>query len=188
MEIWRLSSARLRNPIIPSVLLFILGLFCGAYRPLCFPLIITLLSLLILFLVWSYRKSCLRLCLTLLLFGFFCLGFFSSSLEEYPSPKDHLKYLVKQEPDMFQNDGIDLSGTITASIESSPRGNSLLLSEVCFQSNQGPLHTKGKMRLFIPHPIEGERIFFRPGDRLETFAKLKIPRNFANPGAFDYAS
>ncbi len=89
---------------------------------------------------------------------------------------------------MFQNDGIDLSGTITASIESSPRGNSLLLSEVCFQSNQGPLHTKGKMRLFIPHPIEGERIFFRPGDRLETFAKLKIPRNFANPGAFDYAS
>lgn len=31
-------------------------------------------------------------------------------------------------------------------------------------------------------------MFFRPGDRIETYAKIKIPRSFANPGAFDYIS
>jgi competence protein ComEC len=124
----------------------------------------------------------------LLLFGFFCLGLLSSSLEKYPLAADQLQHLVKHKPEIFQGDGMDLSGTITAPVERSSRGSLILLSDVCFLSVQGPLHTRGKLRLFLPHPNEGDEIFYRPGDRLKTFAKLRIPRNFANPGAFDYVS
>ncbi len=146
------------------------------------------LTILTSILIWSFWKSYFRLCLSLLLFGFFCLGLFSTSLEKSPLPEDHLKCLVMEKPNIFLGDGVDLSGIITVPIERTPQGSFLSLSEVCFLSAKGILHTKGKMRLFVPHSTDGNKIFFRPGDRIKAFAKLKIPRNFANPGSFDYVS
>ncbi len=157
------------------------------YHPV-FLLIIILLLFSILILILLYAKASYHFCLILILVGFFLLGLFSSSIESYPSHENHLKNLVKEQPELFQNNGVEILGAVTAPIETSSRGNTLLISHVVMKFQDRQIQTKGKIKLFIPHPSHGERIFFRPGDRIEAYAKMKIPRSFANPGAFDYIS
>ncbi|MEW5807809.1 MAG: DNA internalization-related competence protein ComEC/Rec2 [Acidobacteriota bacterium] len=123
-----------------------------------------------------------------ILLSFLLLGSFASSLRYYALPENHLRNLIQRQPEQFQNADMEISGRITAGIEPSRKGTFLTvdLKKLAFRNRAR--EARGRIRLFIPHDSGKERTIFRAGDIISAYARIRVPRNFGNPGAFDYRS
>ena len=90
-------------------------------------------------------------------------------------------------PDHVARLALPLRATLTARVVAPPErrpGRTLALVEAEAIARGGSTETvRGRVRLTLRHP----HWRWRYGDRLEVATTLRRPRNFANPGSFDYA-
>ncbi|OLE67649.1 MAG: DNA internalization-related competence protein ComEC/Rec2 [Acidobacteria bacterium 13_1_20CM_2_68_7] len=88
---------------------------------------------------------------------------------------------------------VELQGRLI-DFETLPEGRLALLLRVRRYAIAGPLPLRGLVRgpvvarLTVPLPESSPDLGLRPGERLELTARIGPPRNFRNPGAFDYAA
>lgn len=126
------------------------------------------------------------LSIALLMPAFFFLGALSLSLQESALPERHIRRLIHSYPGILENTGVEVSGVIARTIEKSKGGTSVVVRLSEMRSPRYSGKAKGALRLFIPDRIDAGKYLFTPGDGITAYARLRMPRSFGNPGAFDY--
>ena len=203
------------QPLVPISLSFILGIIAASYHWLndktCFSILIITMLILTLGIIKKWRFNFLLICIV-----FFLLGAILSSQQINPSfPPNHIKIIAEQYSSGKKDDpGISIEGVLSDAPERFPDKTRLSIdTERIFINPPSPPFNKGGMGGFIPSPIKdfggkvtgkilitvgspsvnphtkdfGVGVKVNYGDRIRFVAKLRIPRNFGNPGEFDYA-
>ena len=116
------------------------------------------------------------------------LGMLAAHSNKCSLPDNHVRNLMKSDPALFAVEEMEIEGVITVAIEPSERGTDITvrLSNLIIRGSKNDV--RGNMRLFIAHKKSEEKTFYVPGDRISAFARVRLPRSFANEGAFDYAA
>lgn len=113
------------------------------------------------------------------LFLFLPLGYLLVHAPDYAQPENHiLRHLEESQK-------ADITGTVIALPAQYPeRVRYLVQLDTVQYPSAPPLTVTGVARITLYHPENS----LRPGDRvLIKKVRLKLPRNFKNPGRFDYA-
>lgn len=113
----------------------------------------------------------------LLIFFFFCFGFNATHSIVFPTlPDNHVSHFSDQKK--YHIHGMVLSAPLKMS-----RKTRFDFSVDKLRDDKGNLFdVTGKIRVSVYSPLSG----FRYGDRLWVKGKIKLFRNFSNPGGFDY--
>src|SRR3990170_2266092 len=179
------QTFRSSQPLVPVTIFFIFGIIadsCQWFTDKVSLLLFIVLALTIIFGVirkWRYT-------FTLIYSIFFLLGIIlSNQATTPPLPHNHIKKIVEE---------------INSSNSTEDNHIGIRIEEVFMTPSFPPLK-KGDEGGFIPSPIKdfGDKVIGKilitvgsPGikinykDRVRFIAKLRIPRNFGNPGEFDY--
>ncbi|MFQ5532366.1 MAG: DNA internalization-related competence protein ComEC/Rec2 [Candidatus Methylomirabilales bacterium] len=175
-----------RRPLIPVLLAYGTGVVTGpllSFVPyyglsaLFFVLAVTGLAL------WAKRQA---LATTLLLFGFFLVGSLRCLQAVYPGGNLH----VSRMPDALLTRMVELEGAIVSSPEKfapgtgwRQEGRVRFLTEVQAITVDGVRYrTTGGVRLSIIGPLRE----YQYGHRIQGQFRLRRPRGYWNPGAFNY--
>ena len=167
----------LRLPLIPILIIYLLGLFIGTLNlPLSHPALLALLSVLLIlwFLLLLIKKPLGGSCLTLTFF--LLLGIFSIHLYLHPPPScSPLSRWIGSDP-------ITVEGVVHRAPQRSGEGTQILIrsDQVFLAGHSFP--AEGHLLLFL----EEEGIPLRLGDRLRLLCRIYSPRGFHNPGVFSY--
>ena len=173
---WLRSRQTIHMPLIPIVIVYILGLTVGEH--LAIPR--TVLYLGIIALIFISIVSILRKRPTLttvaILILFWLLGIMRISLHLRPHfPSNHI----------FHHAGkgkVNLEGLLYRGSIPSPRGTKLHLKVEKIYLPDGLIKARGNVLISVKE-YGGD---LRYGDRIRFIAKLYHPRNFNNPGGFNY--
>ncbi len=101
-------------------------------------------------------------------------------------PPDHISALINSEEGPF---GTNLEGVLLKAPENRDGLTRLYLEATkSYPSNGAPRKISGRLRLTVRNKNSNEPLNLKlyRGDRIRTFARLSRPRNFMNPGGFDY--
>jgi competence protein ComEC len=166
----------MHRPLIPILLSYLTGLVTGYYITIPQTILIPLISLLLLFFIITIaiKKIQLSFLLPIIIFNLLGILFLNSSL--FPHlPLNHITHYVKEEK-------IILEGILYKPPELSLDKTKLyILSERIAEKNK-IVPINGKLLL----TVKGELEQLNYGDRLRFSARIRNPRNFNNPGGFDY--
>ncbi|MBI3398157.1 MAG: DNA internalization-related competence protein ComEC/Rec2 [Deltaproteobacteria bacterium] len=184
------SLFRSSQPLVPVTLFFILGIVAGSYQflnnELAFPLLLVALLLSALGIAQKRRFNLLLICAM-----FFLLGAILAGQAMNPNlPNHHIKK-VAEEKQLIRSGkdapGFGIEGVLANASERFPDKTRLYVDAE---------------KVFIPSPIKdfGDKVTgkilitvgspsvkVKYGDRIRFIAKLRMPRNFGNPGEFDHA-
>lgn len=147
----------------------------------------TALSVLAL-LCYQQRKEILLLCVLALWFSFEGAAF--KKIRDSDFPARHLKLLlIQQQLDLSLP--CRMSGEVVRDPIETPYGFLLRIRVHRLENAKHTYETQGDVRLSLP-TREGQKEMqkspLKPGQAVEVMAMLHEPRNFRNPGAFDYAA
>ncbi len=167
----------LRLPLIPILIIYLLGLFVGSLNlPLSHSDFLVLLPLLlILWLLLLLIKKPLGGSLLTLTF-FLLLGIFSIHLCLHPPPsRSPLSRWIGSDP-------MTVEGIVHRAPQRSGEGTQLLIrsDQVVLAGHSFP--AEGYLLLFLKE----EDVPLRLGDRLRLLCRVHSPRGFHNPGVFSY--
>jgi competence protein ComEC len=167
----------LRLPLIPILIVYLLGLFIGSFNlPLSHSDLLILLPVLLIlwFFLLLIKKPFGGSLLTL--FFFLLLGIFSIHLYLEPPPgRSPLSRWIGPDP-------IPVEGIVHRPPQRSGQGTQLLIrSERVFLRDHS-FPAEGHLLLFL----KGEDVPLRLGDRLRLLCSVRTPRGFHNPGVFSY--
>lgn len=162
-----------RRPVIPALLALISGIVTGSYVP-DLPVGLAGLSgglCLGGVAAWLWRQTCLPV-----LIVFFLLGYWSFQVGVTPPPlPEEIRYYIDGDP-------WHIIGVVTGYPEHRPDRSRLTVA-VTSLARPGEDHAvMGKIRMTVKDGVRG----IERGDRIAALARLKAPRNFNNPGGFDY--
>ena len=166
----------MHRPLIPILLSYLTGLITGYYITIPQTILIPLISLLLLFFIITIaiKKIQLSFILPIIIFNLLGILFLNSSLFP-PLPPNHIANYVKEEK-------IILEGILYKPPELSLDKTKLyILSERIAEKNK-IIPINGKLLL----TVKGKNEHLNYGDRLRFSARIRNPRNFNNPGGFDY--
>ncbi|MBW6485557.1 MAG: DNA internalization-related competence protein ComEC/Rec2 [Syntrophobacterales bacterium] len=179
----------MRRPFVAMTAALMAGISCGSIWIIpVFPVLASLVLLLVATVLYEHRQPSLekiRFCLhffnrsaivlTSLLLCVFLLGILLISLYLYPPlPKNHIVHFIEDRP-------LTAEGIVSENPLSSPEKTDLVVSISRILKDRSYIPASGSVLL----SIRGENPF-RYGDFIRFHARLKIPRSFRNPGAFDY--
>ena len=200
------QTFRSSQPLVPVTIFFIFGIIadsCQWFTDKVSLLLFIVLALTIIFGVirkWRYT-------FTLIYSIFFLLGIIlSNQATTPPLPHNHIKKIVEEINSSNSTEdnhiGIRIEGVLYNAPERFQDKTRLYIdAEKVFMTPSFPHLKKGDEGGFIPSPIKdfGDKVIGKilitvgsPGikinykDRVRFIAKLRIPRNFGNPGEFDY--
>ena len=164
-------------PLIPLVIVYLLGLAVGGH--LAIPRTVLYLGIiaLIFMSIGSILGKRLTLATVAILILFWLLGIMLISLHLRPHfPSNHVfHYAGKKEK-------INLEGLLYQRPIPSPRGTKLHLKVEKIYLPDGPIKARGNVLI----SVKKYRGDLRYGDRIRFITKLYHPRNFNNPGGFNY--
>jgi competence protein ComEC len=151
------------------------GISCGSlYRIPDLPVQMGLLiAFLLIGLILVFKKR--RYISPLLSFSIFLLGILDINLYLYPHVRENhiLKYVISEK--------VSIEGMVCDNPQVSPEKTELVVSASRILRD-GKYHSvSGRVLLNIREPYP-----FRYGDFIRFHTRLRIPRNFQNPGGFDY--
>ena len=176
-----------RYPLLPITLAFAAGIAAAPHFYLRAWEQVILLPLILIFSVLLLRIGRLTHGFYLSLAGFFLCGTFLAAAEHHVLPAGHVEQLVRQgliEP----SQPVQLVGWVRSPSRKQHLGESfdLELSEA-HQAGQ-TLPSGGAVRVYYyPRPSDPPGLGLQYGSRLELSLRgLRRPRNFGNPGSFDY--
>ena len=166
----------IHRPLIPILLSYLSGILIGSYATISpFTLLLTVLVLLI-FLISTiiFQKKGSSLIITIALFSALGMLAIRHILTESLSP-NHISHYVTGEK-------VVLEGVLykTPEIMVDKTRLYLKMEKIAEHNKVSPI--TGKLLL----TIQGKSTSFCYGDRVRFFAKIRLPRNFNNPGGFDY--
>ncbi|MBI5327971.1 MAG: DNA internalization-related competence protein ComEC/Rec2 [Deltaproteobacteria bacterium] len=176
-----------KQPFVPILIFFILGIITASHQWLIglpsFPLLIV--SLLI-FIFGIIRK--LKYNFILIYTIFFLLGSILSTQKINPHiPQNHIKNVVEQINNLPSKEngsvGMSIEGVLFNAPEKFPDKTRLYVDAEKVFTKDKTLHVTGKILVTVGSPS----VKVKYGDSIRFIAKLRIPRNFGNPGEFDYA-
>ncbi|MCJ7663626.1 MAG: ComEC/Rec2 family competence protein, partial [Desulfobacterales bacterium] len=165
----------LRSPFLPLTLALIAGILIGKHIPAVISLIaLCLLLPLCLLLLWRRRLLLARL---LTLGALLALGALLIHLSLYPIiPPDHISRILDRHT-------VQLTGTIYLPPQRYEGETVLYLLTEGISQGDTITPATGRVRITLRDPA----VPVRYGYRVRLQAKLYHPRNFLNPGSFDYA-
>ena len=137
------------------------------------------------------RRGRRRTGFALSLLGFTAAGVLSWSLFPFRFSSDHISHLVKSGA-LPDEKAVTLKGWVSTLPLGDPRSVRIDLELLEIDHEGRPLPVKGKVRLraFADPTSEksaaAQALSFGYGDVIRARVRLRRPRNFANPGSFDY--
>lgn len=165
-----------RLPLIPVLIAYAIGIFCGQFD-LPFSsqrlfLLVLLLSLWLLLLLLKREGFASLVALSF----FFFFGYFS--IQSYFHPKLSSTHISR----FIGSERILIEGTIDRSPQRTLTGTRLLLSTQKIISENRPVPVEGRLLLFMKDQTPPLRI----GDRIKFLCRVDRPHGFHNPGVFSY--
>src|SRR5262245_1646983 len=179
----------MNSPLFPITLAFSIGIATSTcvQTPLHYLLPASAACLLAVWTAYLRRRAQLAGWLSLVFFA--KLGLICPAIHEASYPPQHLKTLSRtgkldlNEPCRIL--GICAKGSIPKGI-----GEQIELAVQCIENRFSTFSAQGKVRLALYYQ-KGEapqQPLLSPGDQVEVLAHLRPPKNFNNPGQFDYVS
>lgn len=172
------------QPLVPIIIFFVLGIIAVSYRwltdNLSFPFFIVFALVLIIAIIQKWKYSFAVCCIV-----FFLLGAMLSSQQTNPYlPENHIKNFAEHYGNAGKdNPGISIEGIVSGVPEIfADKARLLIDAEKIFEKDK-VIPVTGKILVTAGSPF----VNLKYGDRIRFIAKLRIPRNFGNPGEFDYA-
>lgn len=166
----------MHRPLIPILLSYLSGLIAGYYTTIPRSILLSsLLALLLLFIIIiALKKKSLPLFLSIIIFNLLGILFLNSSLSPQ-LPPNHIENYLSEEK-------IVLEGVLYKPPEPSLGKTRLyLLTEKIVKSDK-LIPINGKLLLTVKELLKD----FNYGDRVRFNSRIRHPRNFNNPGRFDY--
>ena len=164
----------LRSPFLPLTLALIAGILIGKHIPAICSLLTLCLAFPLCLLLWRRRLLIAQLCA---LAAVLALGTLLIRLSLYPAiPAHHIAHI----PDRHR---VQLTGTIYLPPQRYTQEIVLHLMAEGISHGDTVVPATGRVRITIRDPA----VPLRYGYRVRLQAKLYHPRNFLNPGSFDYA-
>lgn len=126
-----------------------------------------------------------RLNFLLIYIAFFLLGAILSSQQiNPPFPPNHIKIIAEQYNNgKKDNPGISIQGVLSDAPERFPDKTRLYIDAERIFTQKEIIPVTGKILITVGSPS----VKVNYGDRIRFVAKPRMPRNFGNPGEFDYA-
>jgi competence protein ComEC len=164
------------RPITPLLIALIMGISFSNLFPIPDTHIqFCLVSVLLVILLVSIKKNRHRILYPLLLFSFFLAGILETNIYIYPHIRnDHIKNFIS-------NEKVTMEGMICDNPQVSPDKTELIVSSYRVLRNGEYLPVSGRLLLSIKGSCR-----FHYGDVIRFTSRLRIPKNFENPGGFDY--
>ncbi|MCI0620260.1 MAG: ComEC/Rec2 family competence protein [Acidobacteria bacterium] len=177
------------SPLFPVTLAFCAGILVSSWiqTPLPHLLASSAACLLALWTAYGRHRPVLAYCLSLLSFA--SLGLICPAMHQASYSPQHLRTLARdgrldlREPCRIT--GICSKGSIPKGI-----GEQVELAVQRIENRFSTFTTEGKARLALYYE-KGEaprQPLLSPGDQIEVLAHLRLPKNFNNPGQFDYVA
>ncbi len=163
------------RPFLPLAAALIAGISCGSlYRIPDLPVQVSMVTALILIsLILTFKK--LKLIHPFLLLSIFLFGILDMNLYLHPQVGgDHIRHFAGDEK-------ITVEGMICENPQVSPEKTELVVSASRIIRDGKYIPVSGRVLLNIREPYP-----FHYGDFIRFHTRLRIPRNFHNPGGFDY--
>lgn len=173
-------------PLVPIIIFFILGIIAASYNLLSdeisFPILIVVMLISIIGIIRRWRYDFILIGII-----FFFLGILLACTQTIPNlPAHHIKFIVEQDAvsHTFSDElGMRVEGIVYSAPEQFPDRTRLYV-------NAERIFTKDKII-----PVTGNILLtvgsapakVKYGDKIRFLAKLRIPKNFGNPGEFDHA-
>lgn len=174
----RISVTFIHRPLIPLLLSYLSGLIAGYYltipQTILLSSILTLLLLSIVTITLKKKRS--SLILLVIIFNLLGILFLNSSLPPQ-LPANHIANYATEEK-------MVLEGILYKPPELSPDKTRLYLLADKIIERDNIIKINGKLLIIVKEQLE----LFNYGDRLRLSARIRHPRNFNNPGGFDYRS
>jgi competence protein ComEC len=172
----------MRRPFVAITVALITGISCGSICVIpTFPVLTSIFALLVTAVLLESRRICPHLLnrpaavSAALLFSVFLLGIILIGLYLYPPlPENHLVNFI-------DDSKITAEGIILENPQTSPEKTDLVVAASRIIRDKKYIPVSGNVLL----SIRGDNPF-RYGDYIRFHSRLKIPRNFNNPGGFDY--
>lgn len=163
------------RPLIPLFFAFAIGITGGLHIPGYAPVVHGCVVAFILFILFLFFKSKPAFLSPLILF--FSLGYLAIHPWADPVFPDH--HITK-----YASRKWTIAGTVETITYSTIKPATIVLqSETLTGSDpEAPIPVTGRIRLLVKGPLPD----ISPGDRICFTGKIKSPRNYYNPGGFDY--
>src|SRR3989304_4491476 len=128
------------------------------------------------------------LVLPIIFFIFFLLGaILSTQKTEPPLPNNHIRKVIENMAGVAIKEdnplGIAVEGVLYSAPERFPDKTRLYVDAEKGVAKNKIIPVSGKILITVGSPL----VNVKYGDRVRFIAKLRIPRNFGNPGEFNYA-
>ncbi|MBM3802895.1 MAG: DUF4131 domain-containing protein [Acidimicrobiia bacterium] len=179
----------MKSPLFPVTLAFCAGIFTGKAVETRLPWLLAGCCAAVLAL-WAghlLRRSQLSFCLSLACFG--CLGLAAVAIHRASYAPGHLKTLAHN-GSLDLNEPCRVTGICTKGSIPKGIGEQLELAVQRIENRSSTFVAQGRVRLALYYEKDNvpHQPLLSPGDQVEVLAHLRLPRNFYNPGQFDYAA
>jgi len=166
----------MHRPLLPILLFYLCGLIVGYYITIPRVILLSsiLLSLFIYIITLIIKKRRLSLILPIIIFNLLGILFLNSSLSPQLPPNHITNYVAE--------DKMVLEGILYRPPELFLDKTRLYLQMEKIATKDKTIPIKGKLLLTIKEKLE----VFNYGDRLRFLTRIRYPRNFNNPGRFNY--
>jgi competence protein ComEC len=170
-----------------TALAYSLGIIAGVYlfTPYA-PLIGSILAILSASLYFIRKR--IRIALSLALASLFLLGVLHMQLKDTSIPPDPTLKPFAYGPEVELTAHVTREGKLRDSSPGEQRQTLDVETEEVQSENGAPTPLRSGVRLNLYADEHAAMRLFRYGERIRVPVKLKLPRNFHNPGAFDYES
>jgi competence protein ComEC len=179
----------MKSPLFPVTLAFCIGILAGIYvqTPLPYLLGASASCLLALWVTHIYCRAWLAFLLSLVCFA--CLGLVCLAIHQASYAPQHLRMLARSGK-LDLNEPCRIRGICTKGSVPKGIGEQIELAVQRVENRFSTYATQGRVRLALYYQ-KGEtpaEPLLRPGDQVEVLANLRLPKNFNNPGQFDYVA
>jgi competence protein ComEC len=178
------------SPLLPVTVAFCVGVFLSRWIHTSIPGLLIAASISLMTAWASYSRRQARLSMSLSILTFVLLGLLAPPMHRASYGRHHLRTLaLTGKLDLSQPcrlAGICVKGSIPRGI-----GEQIELSVERIENRFSAFATEGRVRLALYYQPGETRLsqpLLNPGERIEVLANLRLPRNFNNPGQFDYVA
>jgi len=176
----------MKLPFIYPLAAFTIGILAAALHPFSFPASVAFGAALLLaaVTVWRFQPRHRFASCALALAAWIALGALALAVEHHGRPANLASYMIGSGA-LDTTQPLRWRGELRESPERLPWGVrfDLALDEVQFSGQQIPI-SGGLRTSYFGQDVDIPNL--RAGDRIEVLAVARVPRNFKDPGAFDY--
>jgi len=183
------KRTNMKSPLFPVTLAFCTGILASTYVQTPLPHLLAA-SAACLLALWAAHLCCRAWLVFLLsLVCFAGLGLVCPAIHQASYASQHLRILTRSGK-LDLNEPCRIKGICTKGSVPKGIGEQIELAVQQVENRFSTYATQGKVRLAIYYQRgeEPQAPLLHPGDQVEVLTNLRVPKNFNNPGQFDYVA